>query len=285
MNISKSKILSTIAATTLSVVLSLSSASASDRLPTHEELRDALRDVVGTEINGGSGFHFYAVVVDRDGVVRRVVFSGENRGDQFPIARAVVAAKASTVNGLSLSNFVVSTSQLTSVVQANGVFQDLQDVPKLNDVIYEGPARLYGTKRDPMIGHIVGGATSLGGAVALYNDDGEVIGGLGIGGESQPCADHVAVWIMRDRFGLDNLAPGIGGSPTGDDNIIHDLDENGVSASGLGTPECSPLSTELAARLPFDFPIGPELGAFNAGSPPLLGGSDDDDRDNDRDDD
>lgn len=40
----------------------------SPSLPSHSRLREALRGVVA-EANGGFGFHMWATVVDRDGVV------------------------------------------------------------------------------------------------------------------------------------------------------------------------------------------------------------------------
>lgn len=247
-------------------VLSVSASASDDRglyrfkkssseLPNHAELKAALREVVGASINGGAGLDFWGVIVDRDGIVRTVAFSGEQRDSQLPIGRVVTTLKASTVNNLSLNNFVVSNPQLTMPMQANGVFQDLQDAYPINNVVFEGPARWFGTVRDPMIGHAVGGATALGGGLALYNEDREIIGALGIGGEVHPCADHNAAWILRHRLELDYLPEGIGFSPTGDDNIIHDLDVNGVSASGFGSPECSPAATAISERLPLDFPV------------------------------
>ncbi|GAB2191138.1 hypothetical protein [Sessilibacter sp. MAH2] len=233
------------------------SATAANTLPTDEELREVVRSVVGAEINGGAGLHFWAIIVDRDNRVRNVIFTGDDRQSQLPIGRVVSTAKASTANALSLPNFVVSTPQLSGATLANGLFQNLPNAYPVSNVAYEGPSRLFGTRKDPMLGQIIGGATALGGGLALFNDAGEVIGGLGIGGEVHPCADHNAAWMVRDMLGLDNLAPGIGFSATGDDNIVYDLDENGISASGFGTIECSPQATAISATLPTLYPIGP----------------------------
>lgn len=230
--------------------------SRSSALPTHSELRELLRTVVGADINGGAGLDLWAVIVDRDAVVRTVVFSGEDRSAQLPIGRIVTTLKASTANNLSLDTFVVSTPQLTQPMQANGVFQNLQDAYPINQIAFRGPPQLFGTSRDPLVGRIVGGATALGGGLALYDSDGKIVGALGIGGEVHPCADHNAAWILRDRLGLDHLPAGIGLSETGDDNIVHDLDENGVSASGFGLRECSPQATAISRDLPLNFPLG-----------------------------
>jgi hypothetical protein len=50
-------------------------------LPTHAQLRAALKAVVAEE-NGGFGFNVWATVVDREGLVKRIAFSGKARGDQ-----------------------------------------------------------------------------------------------------------------------------------------------------------------------------------------------------------
>lgn len=230
-------------------------ARAGDRLPTYDELRAGLQTVVGSSVNGGAGLNFWGVVVDRDGIVRAVAFSGRERNAQLPIGRIVTTLKASTANNLSLNNFLVSTPQLSQAVLANGVFQNLPDAYPINPVAFRGPPTLFGTPRDPMVGHAIGGATSLGGGLALYNDKREIIGSLGIGGEVHPCADHNAAWILRHRLGLDNLPAGIGFSPTGDDNIIYDLDSRGVSASGFGTAECTPEASAISRSLPVKYPV------------------------------
>ncbi len=231
------------------------SSQSGNRLPTYEELRAGLRSVVGASVNGGAGLDFWGVIVDRDGIVRAVAFSGKDRNAQLPIGRIVTTLKASTANNLSLNNFLVSTPQLSQAVLAHGVFQNLPDAYPINPLAFRGPPEHFGTTKDPMIGSAIGGATSLGGGLALYNEKREIIGALGVGGEVFPCADHNAAWILRHRLGLDNLPVGLGFSPTGDDNIVYDLDANGVSASGFGTPECSPIATAISKSLPTAYPI------------------------------
>ncbi len=49
-------------------------------LPTHSELRDALIKSL-EEGNGGFGFNLWATIVDRDGIVKNVAYSGDHRGD------------------------------------------------------------------------------------------------------------------------------------------------------------------------------------------------------------
>lgn len=50
-------------------------------LPSHGELTAALKAVV-KEQNGGLGFNMWATIVNRDGEVRAVTFSGVDKGDQ-----------------------------------------------------------------------------------------------------------------------------------------------------------------------------------------------------------
>lgn len=246
------KFLGTIIASTLVI----SNANARNDLPNNSELREALQSVLGAEVNGGGGLNFWGVVVDRDGVVRSVAFSGQNRSSQLPIARVVAATKANTVNALGVNSFVFSNGQLFSSVQEGNAFQSIIDVSPVSDVVHRGPAKFFGTRKDPMIGNIVGGVTTIPGGLALFNDYGQLIGAIAVAGELQPCADHNAAWIMRDALGLDNLPDGVGISPTGDDNIIYDIDENGNSASGFGSLECSPATTAISESLPVNFPIG-----------------------------
>jgi hypothetical protein len=44
----------------------------------------------------------WASIVDRDGLVCAVAFSGEDRGDQWPGSRVISAQKANTANAFSL---------------------------------------------------------------------------------------------------------------------------------------------------------------------------------------
>ena len=221
-------------------------------LPGHAELREALRAVV-QENNGGFGFPMWATVVDRDGVVRVVVFSGEERGDQWPISRVISAQKAHTANGLSLPNIAISTGNLYSAVQPGGSLYGLQfSAPVDTDAAYGEDAEAIGTENDPMVDKHVGGINVFGGGLALYNSEGEIIGGLGVSGDSS-CADHNIAWKLRDNLGLDHIPGGV--SPSGDDNIVYDISDE-RSESGWGHPECSPEATGIAQELSQSHPVG-----------------------------
>jgi len=88
-------------------------------LPSSADLRKALQQVV-KENNGGFGFHMWGTVVDRDGVVRAMVYSGEDRGAQWPGSRLISAQKANTANAFSLPKLALSTANLYTAVQPGG---------------------------------------------------------------------------------------------------------------------------------------------------------------------
>lgn len=223
-------------------------------LPGHVELQEALRAVV-QEDNGGFGFHMWAVIVDRDGVVRTIVFSGNDRGDQFPASRVIAAQKANTANGFSLPVNALSTANLYSAVQPGGIIYGLQfSLPVNTEAAYQGDAEDYGTDNDPMVGEKIGGINVFGGGLALYNRDGEVVGGIGVSGDSS-CADHIIAWKLRHNLDLHHIPGGV--SPAGDDNIVFDISD-GQSESGWGHPECSPEATRIAQELPETHPVGAE---------------------------
>ena len=90
------------------------------QLPTYAALQTALKAVVTAGNNGGFGLNMWATVVNRDGVVTAVTFSGNERGDQWPGSRVISAQKANTANAFSLKGLPLSTANLYSAVQPGG---------------------------------------------------------------------------------------------------------------------------------------------------------------------
>jgi len=222
-------------------------------LPGHTQLRAVLQSVVATE-SGGFGLDMWATIVDRDGEVQLVVFSGDSRGDQWPGSRIISAQKANTANDYSLPTLAISTANLYSAVQPGSSLYGLQfSNPIDTKVVYEGPPEVFGSIEDPMIGHKVGGVNVFGGGLPLYGPDGQLLGALGLSGDTS-CADHNKAWKVRHQLNLDNVPSG--NSPTNDDNIVYDI-TNGESESGWGHPECSAKATEIARQLPQTHPTGP----------------------------
>lgn len=220
-------------------------------LPSHAEIQEVLKTVV-KENNGGFGFHMWATVVDRDGVVKAVVFSGKDRGDQWPGSRVISAQKANTANAFSLPEFALSTANLFSAVQPGGSLFGLQESnPVSTEEAYQGSSEKYGTERDPMVGHKIGGVNVFGGGVALYNSEGKLVGAVGVSGDSS-CADHNIAWKVRNRLKLDYVPAGV--SPLNDDNIVYDI-TNDVSVSGWGHPQCSTEAAKVAQEFPKTYPV------------------------------
>lgn len=214
-------------------------------LPPHWMLTQALRDRIhptGSVGNGGFDLNMWATVVNRDGVVCAVAKSGADRGDQWPGSRVISAQKANTANAFSLPGLALSTANLWAATQPGGSLFGLQfSNPVDEDVAYGSPnqggvgaARRYGMANDPLVGQFIGGVNVFGGGVALYNEDGVLVGALGVSGDTS-CADHNIAWRVRDVLNLDHVP---GGVAAVGDNIIFDLDANGNSASGFGHPVC-----------------------------------------------
>ena len=64
-------------------------------------LRDALK-AARAQPSGGFNLDMWATVVNRDGQVCAVAFTGADRGSQWPGSRAISAQKANTANAFSL---------------------------------------------------------------------------------------------------------------------------------------------------------------------------------------
>lgn len=220
-------------------------------LSSSADLRKALQQVV-KETNGGFGFHMWATVVDRDGVVRAVVYSGEDRGAQWPGSRLISAQKANTANAFSLPKLSLSTANLYTAVQPGGSLYGLQHSnPVDTTAAYKGPAENYGTDKDPLLGARIGGVNVFGGGLPLYDETGKLLGAIGVSGDSS-CADHIIAWKVRHLLKLDYVPAGV--SPTKDDNIVHDL-ADGKSKNGWGHPKCSDEAARIAQELPKSHPV------------------------------
>jgi len=76
--------------------------------------------------NGGFNLDMWATVVNRDGIVCGVAFTGSNRGSQWPGSRVISAQKANTTNSFSLPGLALSTANLYAAVQPGGTLYGLQ---------------------------------------------------------------------------------------------------------------------------------------------------------------
>jgi uncharacterized protein GlcG (DUF336 family) len=235
-------------------------------LPGHAALKAALEAATAAESSGLNN-QMWGTIVDRDGVVCAVAFSGNNRGAQWPGSRVISAQKANTANAFSLDassnsdgsgqpdGLALSTANLYSAVQPGGSLFGLQaSNPVDTSVAYAGSSSDYGTGSDPMVGHKIGGVNVFGGGLGLYASGDKIVGGVGVSGDTS-CADHMIGWRVRHNLGLDHLGSvhGVSGDVTRPDNIIYDITANpsggtGISTSGFGHPEC--INTASPTTLP-----------------------------------
>ena len=222
-------------------------------LPSHASLEAQLKLAQGT-MNGGFGLNMWATVVNRDGIVCAVAFTGNSRGDQWPGSRVISAQKANTANAFSLPGLALSTANLYSAVQPGGTLYGLQASNPVNtDVAYRGNAMNYGQPNDPMVGGKIGGVNVFGGGLALYNAQKVLVGAIGVSGDSS-CADHNIAWKTRHGLGLDFVPAGVSGDAARPDNIVYDIvsqngQMEGVSQSGWGHPVCSAAAETIAKTL------------------------------------
>jgi uncharacterized protein GlcG (DUF336 family) len=235
-------------------------------LPGHSALKNVLKSVVAAGGNGGLANDMWATVVNRDGVVCQIAFTGSSRGDQWPGSRVISAQKANTANAFSRPNGVIgfagalSTANLYSAVQPGQSLFGLQESNPVNTTVaYEGNPANYGQSSDPLRGERVGGVNVFGGGLALYNAAGVLVGGIGVSGDTS-CTDHIVAWKARSLLNLDNVPAGV--SPTGDDNIINDTTTDPTtghttSAGGFGHPSCDATATAVSKALPTTHPVGP----------------------------
>jgi len=221
------------------------------------------------QANGGLNLDMWGTVVNRDGIVCAVAFTGADRGAQWPGSRVISAQKANTANAFSLPNLALSTANLFTATQPGGSLFGLQESnPLSTDAAYSGNASNYGRHNDPMVGSRIGGINVFGGGVGLYNAEGKLVGGLGVSGDTS-CADHNIAYRTRHTLMLDFVPGGVAGG-TKRDTIIFDIVPQGggdlapgagqmpgVSASGFGHASChgynvngNATSAGFAAALP-----------------------------------
>ena len=237
-------------------------------LPSYGSLQTALNVAVQEEASGYN-LHTWATIVDRDGVVCAVAFSGIDRGAQWPGSRVISAQKANTANAFSLdymsnrsgsgmaSGLALSTANIYSAVQPGGSLFGLQESNPVNvDVAYKGPSLNYGMQNDPMVGGKIGGVNVFGGGLALYDSGAKLVGAIGVSGDTS-CADHRIAWRVRHNLNLDRLAgvEGVSGDVYRPDNIVFDITPNphggtGISKGGFGHPHCTEDNDGNPANLP-----------------------------------
>ncbi len=234
-------------------------------LPGYEALKAAIVAATATEKSGLNN-QMWATIVDRDGIVCAVAYSGTDRGSQWPGSRVISAQKANTANAFSLDSasngngsgqpngLALSSANLYAAVQPGGSLFGLQfSNPVDTSFANAGNSSNYGTNSDPMVGRKVSGVNVFGGGLALYAASHQIVGGVGVSGDTS-CADHNIGWRVRNILALDHMGAGqipavggVSGDPLRPDNIIFDITA-GVSTGGFGHPTC--LNASGSSTLP-----------------------------------
>ncbi len=194
-------------------------------------VQDALGQVVGSG-NGGifSPNMMWAAVVDRNGIL-----CGTTKvGDAWPGSRAIAIAKAETANYFSNNKLALSTANLYAATQPGGSLYGLNNSnpfnPFFNSITTDNRA---GLTRGNGVGFHPGGVITFGGGVALYGQGAEVIGGLGVSGDTA-CADHAVAYRIRSLLKLNKIPAGVG--LNGSDNIVYA--PSGTAPAGFQHPHC-----------------------------------------------
>jgi uncharacterized protein GlcG (DUF336 family) len=188
-------------------------AAASDNdcslLPGHAQLKEKLT-AAREAGNGGFDLDMWGTLVNRDGIVCAVAFTGDDRGEEWPGSRVISAQKANTANAFSLPTLALSTANLYAAVQPGGTLFGLQHSnPVDTAAAYKGPSSNFGLPNDPLVGAKIGGINVFGGGLALYNSDHVLVGAIGVSGDTS-CADHNIAWRTRHGLNLDFVTGGVG---------------------------------------------------------------------------
>ena len=193
------------------------------------------------DANGGifKPNRMWSAVVDRHDTLCSVIVTG----DAWPGSRAIAIAKSETANDFSNSALALSTANLYAPTQPGGSLYGLNNSNPFNPFFNQVTT---GNGLGTGVGQNPGGIITFGGGVALYSG-GQVIGGLGVSGDSS-CADHAIAFRMRKLAGLDKVPSGV--APDNTDNIIY-VPAN-TTPTGFEQPHCFPsdLSPSAVETIP-----------------------------------
>lgn len=189
--------------------------------------------------------HVWVTIVDRDGKIESVCYSGDNRGSQWPGGRIISAQKAYTANAFSSPGSSMSTANLRLVTGSDHASLGVQSGNPLDvTAAYKGPTEKWGEADDPMCECIVGGYSDVGGGLALYNGAGHIVGGIGVSGNTSGI-DHNLAWKIRHALELDYV-PYCHTFDESNDNIMYSIEER----LGLRTLDFTTMDSMELLRLP-----------------------------------
>ena len=165
-------------------------------LPSESELRRLLVMAASPDIGGlFNGERMWAAVVNRDGEICAYNTSTADPTQVWPGSQAIAKAKAYTANAFSLDSLALSTARLYTFTQPGHSLWSLGHANLFETRFLAPPNGQGGGKNQ-----IAGGQIYFGGGVPLYKN-GEIIGGLGVSGDTS-CADHEVAKKVRELAGL-----------------------------------------------------------------------------------
>lgn len=201
---------------------------------TFDELQTALTAARAKD-NNGLGLDMWATVVNKEGKVCAVAKTGANLNDQWLASRVISAQKSYTAASLgnnkgsfgfaSTDSFAFTSAGLYLAAQPGGFLYGLQHSNPVDvQYAYAGNSKKFGAKNDPMVGRRVGGINVFGGGLALFDVNDQLVGGLGVSGDTS-CADHNIAMRIRGALAAIALVQG-------------PVNEQQINYAG-GYPECN----------------------------------------------
>jgi uncharacterized protein GlcG (DUF336 family) len=130
------------------------------------------------------GQRMWAAVVNRDGEICAYTTSTADPTQVWPGSQAIAKAKAYTANAFSLDALALSTARLYTFTQPGHSLWSLGQSNLFDAAKLLAPSQGGGDSNQ-----IAGGLIFFGGGVPLYNAAGQIVGGLGISGDTS-CTDH-----------------------------------------------------------------------------------------------
>lgn len=180
----------------------------------------------GTSAGGlFGGSRMWGAIVNRDGELCVFITSMVDPTQVWPGSQAIAKAKAYTANAFSLDILALSTARLYTFIQPGHSLYGLN-----NSNVFDPRFLAQPTGGAGQAHKIAGGVITFGGGVPLYDAAGQIVGGLGVSGDTA-CADHEIAKRVRDLAGLNPV--GLGG-PLVDDIVYTVVDGPSV----FGHPVC-----------------------------------------------
>ena len=178
-------------------------------LPTEAALRDLLNAAPAAGGEAGGLFHgtrMWGAIVNRSGEICTYATSTADPSQVWPGSQAIAKSKAYTANAFSLDTLPLSTARLYTFTQPGHSLWSLGQSNLFEPKYLAPPTGQAGGREQ-----IAGGLIFFGGGVALYDSGGNIIGGLGISGDTS-CTDHEIAKRVRTLAGLNPP----GGAPVDD---------------------------------------------------------------------